>query len=307
MRRQVDLILPAHNEERNIRPIYEEIKTCMDKTGYDFRIFFVDDGSADQTLKVIQALSEEDRRIKFIELSRNFGHQNAIKAGLDHADAAIVIMMDCDLQHPPELIALMLQQYEKGYEIVRTHRKEAEHEGYIKKKTSALFYRLITRFSEVHLEKGSADFRLISGKALDQLRSFNEFDLFYRGLIKWMGFRQISIEFEPQKRLYGETKYTYSKMFSLGLKGFTSFSKKPLYLSAYIGIAISIISVFFLPYVLHALYSGKTVAGWASIMLTISFFGGLNMLVLGIIGIYLGKLFIQNKSRPHYIVRNSNL
>ena len=305
--KKVSLILPAHNEEGNIRPIYEEISKCMGPTKYDFSIIFIDDGSTDQTLSSIQSLAEIDNRVKYIELSRNFGHQYAIKAGLDHTDAEMVIMMDCDLQHPPELIPMMLKEYERGYEIVRTHRKETNHEGYLKKKTSSLFYTLITTFSEVRLEKGSADFRLVSGKALEQLRNFNEMDLFFRGLIKWMGFKQVSIEFEPNERQRGETKYTFAKMFHFGVKGFTSFSTKPLYFSAYLGIFVSIISLLFLPYVLSALLTGHTVAGWASIMLTISFFGGLNLLVLGIIGVYLAKLFMQNKSRPHYIIRNANL
>ena len=226
--KKVSLILPAHNEEGNIRPIYEEITRCMGQTNYDFNIIFIDDGSTDQTLPGIQSLAEIDHRVKYIELSRNFGHQYAIKAGLDHTDAEILIMMDCDLQHPPELIPMMLKEYERGYEIVRTRRKEAGHEGYL-------------------------------------------------------------------------------KMFNLGIRGFTSFSTKPLYFSAYLGILVSIISLLFLPYVLSALFSGHTVAGWASIMLTISFFGGLNLLVLGIIGVYLAKLFVQNKSRPHYIIRNTNL
>lgn len=305
--KKVSLILPAHNEEGNIRPIYEEISKCMGQTNYDFSIVFIDDGSTDQTLSVIQSVAETDNRVKYIELSRNFGHQYAIKAGLDHTDAETVIMMDCDLQHPPELIPMMLKEHERGYDIVRTHRKETNHEGYLKKKTSSLFYTFITKFSEVCLEKGSADFRLVSGKALEQLRNFNEMDLFFRGLIKWMGFKQVSIEFEPNERQRGETKYTYAKMFNLGIRGFTSFSTKPLYFSAYLGIFVSIISLLFLPYVLSALLTGHTVAGWASIMLTISFFGGLNLLVLGIIGVYLAKLFMQNKSRPHYIIRNANL
>jgi dolichol-phosphate mannosyltransferase len=279
----------------------------MRESNYDFTILFIDDGSTDQTLAVIQSIAADDNKVKYIELSRNFGHQFAIKAGLDHTDAEIVIMMDCDLQHPPELIPMMLKECERGYEIVRTHRKETDHESYFKKKTSSLFYSLISKFSEIHIEEGSADFRLVTGKALEQLRKFNELDLFFRGLIKWMGFKQVSIEFQPNKRQHGETKYTYAKMFSLGLRGFTSFSTKPLYFSAYFGIVISIISLSFLPYVLIALFSGETVAGWASIMLTIAFFGGLNLLVLGIIGVYLAKLFMQNKSRPHYIIRNASL
>ncbi len=307
MKNKIDLILPAHNEEANIRPIYEEIKTVMVDTGYDFNLIFIDDGSTDNTLQAVHALAQEDSRIKFIELSRNFGHQNAIKAGLDYSDAEIVIMMDCDLQHPPDLLPMMLKEYEKGNEIVRTCRMEADHESFLKRKTSSLFYKFISGVSQVQLEKGSADFRLISGKALEQLRKFSEFDLFFRGLIIWMGFKQVSIEFLPNERKHGETKYSYAKMFSLGLKGLTSFSIKPLYFSAYFGIATSIISLCFLPYVLSAFFTGKTVAGWASLMLTISFFGGLNLLVLGIIGVYLAKLFMQSKSRPHYIIRNTNL
>ena len=305
--KKVSLILPAHNEEGNIRLIYEEIIGCMSGSDYDFTILFVDDGSTDQTLALIQSLAADDNNVKYIELSRNFGHQYAIKAGLDHTDAETVIMMDCDLQHPPELIPMMLKEHERGYEIVRTRRKEADHESYLKKKTSSLFYSFISKFSEIHLEKGSADFRLVSGKALEQLRNFNEMDLFFRGLIKWMGFKQVSIEFEPNERQRGETKYTFAKMFHFGVKGFTSFSTKPLYFSAYLGIFVSIISLLFLPYVLSALLTGHTVAGWASIMLTITFFGGLNLLVLGIIGVYLAKVFMQNKSRPHYIIRNASL
>lgn len=303
----LDIILPAHNESDNINPIYQEIVQQLEGSNYQFQIFFVDDGSTDDTLEKITALAAKDDRVKYINLSRNFGHQNAIKAGLDHSTADIVIMMDCDLQHPPELLGIMLKEYENGYEIVRTHRHDAEHVGYLKRKTSELFYKVINRFSEIELEKGSADFRLVSGKALDHLRSFNEFDLFYRGLIKWMGFKQISIEFEPQQRLHGKTKYTYARMFSFGLRGFTSFSTRPLYVSAFIGLMFSLISLLYIPYVMYALYIGESVAGWASVMVTIAFFGGFNLMILGIIGIYLSKLFLQSKSRPHYIVRNSNL
>lgn len=301
------MILPAYNEEENIGILYEEIIRIIADVTYQFFLLFIDDGSTDQTLFAIQKLAAKDERVKYIELSKNFGHQYAIKAGIDHADADIVIMMDCDLQHPPELLSLMLKEYERGFEIVRTRRIETSHESYLKRKTSSLFYAFISKFSQVHLENGSADFRLVSGKALEQLRKFNELDLFFRGLIKWMGFKQVSIAFTPNERKHGKTKYSYAKMFSFGMRGFTSFSTKPLYLSAYFGITISIISLLFLPYVLTAFFSGKTVAGWASLMLTITFFGGLNLLVLGIIGVYLAKLFMQSKSRPHYIIRNSNL
>ena len=301
------IILPAHNEADNIVPIYDEIIQHVNSSEYDLSILFVDDGSTDNTLHAISKLAAKDERVKYIEHSRNFGHQNAIKAGLDYTTADVVIMMDCDLQHPPELISKMLSAYREGYDIVRTYRMDASHQSYFKKKSSALFYRFLNYFSEIKMEPGSADFRLVSGKALEQLKSFNEFDLFYRGLIKWMGFNQISIAYEPGQRVAGSTKYTTKRMLSFGLKGFTSFSTKPLYFAAYLGVSVSFLSLLYLPYVFYSIYIGTNVAGWASAIVTIALFGGLNLMVLGIIGIYLSKLFLQSKDRPHYIVKSSNL
>lgn len=307
MKKKLDIILPAHNERGNIIPIYKEITVALAETNFDYSILFVDDGSTDDTLQQIKDLALLDNKVKFIELSRNFGHQNAIKAGLDASRAEVVIMMDCDLQHPPHLINELLNQYELGYDVVRTHRIESKNQGYFKRKSSNLFYNFLNKLSDIQLEQGSADFRLISGAAVDQLKSFNEFDLFYRGLIKWMGFKQMSIEYLPSERLTGITKYTYKNMLRFGLKGFTSFSIKPLYAAAYLGLFFSIASLLYVPYIIHAFYVGTEVPGWASVIATIAFFGGLHLMILGIIGIYLSKLFIQSKNRPHYIVKASNL
>jgi glycosyltransferase involved in cell wall biosynthesis len=304
---RLQVLLPAHNESGNILPIHEEITRALDGKGYDYEILFVDDGSTDDTLDRIKSLASSDPRVKYLELSRNFGHQNAIKAGLDQTEAEILIMMDCDLQHPPTLIREMLEWHEKGYDIVRTRRKAAGHEGLLKKTTSRWFYRLLNSISEIRLEEGSADFRLISGQAIDTLKSFGEFDLFYRGLIKWMGFRQVSIEYEPAPRLSGETKYSYRRMFGFGLKGFTSFSTKPLYLSAYLGVGFAMLSLLYFPYAVWAWVEGKTVSGWTSLIMTVVFFDGLQLMILGIIGIYIAKIFYQSKNRPHYIIKASNL
>ena len=203
MQKTLQLILPAHNESGNILAIYEEICAALASTEYAFEIIFINDGSTDDTLDKIKQLGSEDIRVKYIHLSRNFGHQNAIKAGVDYCTAEVVIMMDCDLQHPPDLINTMLGYYEQGYDVVRTKRQESKDEGFFKRKFSNLFYVLLNKISEIHLDKGSADFRLVSGKALDQLRAFNEYDLFYRGLIKWMGFHQISIDYTPNVRRSG--------------------------------------------------------------------------------------------------------
>lgn len=305
--KKLQVLLPAHNEEGNILPIYEEITNLLQSYSYPYTILFVDDGSTDQTLPILKELSENDSRVKFIELSKNFGHQNALKAGLDQCEADILIMMDCDLQHPPNLIGKMIEAYEKGYEIVRTKRIGVQDQGYLKQKTSSLFYKFLNKFSEVQLEEGSADFRLISGKAISHLKEFDEFDLFYRGLIKWMGFRQVSIEYQPASRLSGETKYSYNKMLSFGLKGFTSFSVRPLYVAAFIGIFFAVISTLYIPYILYTLYEHKEVSGWASVIASVAFFGSLNLIVLGIIGIYISKIFLQIKNRPHYIIRSSNV
>ena len=307
MHTKLDIILPAHNEEGNIHLIYEQLGNALASTNYQYTILFVDDGSTDKSLEHIKELAKNDNKVKYIELSRNFGHQNAIKAGLDASFGDVIIMMDCDLQHPPNVIKELLTQYEQGYDIVRTNRVDNETAGFIKKKTSNLFYKFLNQLSDITLEQGSADFRLISGKAIDHLKSFNEFDLFYRGLIKWIGFKQISLEYHPEKRINGQTKYTFKKMVSFGLKGFTSFSTKPLYFAAYLGFIFSILSTLCVPYIIHAFYTGTQVPGWASVIATIVFFGGLNLMILGIIGIYLSKVFTQSKNRPHYIIKESNL
>jgi len=307
MQTKLEIILPAHNEEGNIRPIYEEILWALETTDYAFTILFVDDGSTDHTLEQIKELATLDNKVKYIEFSRNFGHQNAIKAGLDASTADVIIMMDCDLQHPPILIRELLSHYELGYDIVRTHRVENESAGFVKRKASNIFYKFLNQFSDITLEQGSADFRLVSGKAIDQLKTFNEYDLFYRGLIKWMGFKQVSLAYYPGQRQSGQTKYSVRKMISFGLKGFTSFSTRPLYFAAYLGLIFSLLSTLSIPYIIHAFYTGTQVPGWASVIAAIVFFGGLHLMILGIIGIYLSKLFTQSKSRPHYIIKESNL
>jgi len=304
---KLNIILPAHNEYGNINPIYNEIVVALSSCKYDYEILFVDDGSTDDTLIQIKNLAIADPKVKFIELSRNFGHQNALKAGIDATNADIMIMMDCDMQHPPHLINELLRNYELGYEIVRTHRVDHLSTGFFKTKTSNLFYKILNKLSDIKLEQGSADFRLISGSAITQLKSFSEFDLFYRGLIKWMGYKQISIEYKAEERYTGFTKYTYNKMISFGLKGFTSFSTKPLYFAAYLGFFFASMSIMYIPYIVYTLHVGTDIPGWASVIATIAFFGGVNLMILGIIGVYLSKLFAQSKNRPHYIIKGSNL
>ena len=303
----VDILIPAYNEENNISLMYLQLDQELQYLKFEFNFIFINDGSEDQTLFEIKRIAAQDPRVKYIDLSRNFGHQNALKAGLDHGVSSVAIMMDCDLQHPVKLIANMLALYEDGFDIVRTLRDDQHQRNFFKKFTSIGFYKVLNLFSDIKLEAGSADFRLVSGKALDQLKSFVEFDLFYRGLTKWIGFKQATVKYTPELRLFGHSKYSIGQMLSFGLKGFTSFSTKPLYFAAYMGLFFSICSLFYIPYILYTFYLNQEIPGWSSVIASVAFFGGLNLSILGIIGIYLSKLFTQSKCRPHYIVRESKL
>ncbi|HCL06810.1 MAG TPA: glycosyltransferase [Chitinophagaceae bacterium] len=309
MNKKIYIVIPVCNEEKNIPVIIEAIKATIDATAYDYAITFVDDGSTDNTLAILKARSQEYSNIRFIGLSRNFGHQNALKAGIDSVDetADCVIMMDGDLQHPPELIPVMLEKWKEGNEVVFTIRKDNNNLSLFKRKTSGFFYNLLNKLSDIELEPGAADFRLLDKNVLHIFKRFNENDLFLRGLSKWVGFKQVSIEYVPGDRFSGTTKYTIKKMVRFALQGITSFSTKPLYIAAYLGFAFSMFSILYIPYIIYSYFFDKPISGWSSLIATIAFFGGLQLMILGIIGLYLGKLFMQSKNRPHYIVRESNL
>lgn len=303
----VSIILPAYNEAENIRQVTTILRNVMEPSGYNYEIIIVNDGSTDQTDQVIQELSLQNPRIFYIELSKNYGHQLALKAGMDHAKGDCVISMDCDMQHPPELIPSMLAKWEEGYEVVYTLRKDDKRLSKRKRATSKLFYKLINKLANIGLEDGAADFRLIDRRIVDILKKFKENDPFLRGLLKWVGFRQYALSYQPGQRYAGKSKYTLKKMTSLAVQGMMSFSIRPLYLAVYLGLAFSVLSLLYIPYVLYAFHSGTEVPGWASVIMTIVFFGGLQLCVLGIIGIYVGKIFMQTKNRPNYIIRTTNL
>lgn len=304
--KKLAIVVPVFNEQYNIIPFIEACKQALHSLTIQYSIYFIDDGSTDQSLDIIKQQSKESNLINFISFSRNFGHQNALKAGIDHIEADAFICMDGDLQHPPELIPAMLELWNEGYEVVYTIRQDQKELTLSKRKTSLLFYKFLNKLSDIELESGTADFRLIDKKVVLELRKINETDLFYRGLIKWVGFKQKSITYIPGKRVSGNTKYTFKKMVSFALKGITSFSTKPLYFATYFGLIFSLLSLLYIPYILYSYFFGKVVSGWTSVIATITFFGGLQLMMLGVIGIYLGKLFMQNKQRPHYIIKEEN-
>ncbi len=307
MNKQISIVVPVCNEKANIKVLISSLKDIFATLPYTYNITFVDDGSNDGTLEEIKQYATNNDHIFYIGLARNFGHQNALKAGLDMANGDAVIMMDGDMQHPPELIPEMLQQWETGYDVVYTIRKDHKELPLMKRKTSNMFYNLINNLSDIELEQGTADFRLLDRKLVDVFRQFKEADLFMRGLVKWMGFNQIGIEYEPALRTEGQSKYTVKRMIRFALQGITSFSTRPLYLAAYLGFLFSLLSLLYIPYIIYSYYFGHLISGWASMIATIAFFGGLQLMILGIIGIYLGKLFMQSKQRPLYIVKESNL
>ena len=303
----VSIVIPAFNESGNIAKICSEIGEVFSKLTYSYEIILVADGCTDNTMKTIETLISINKNIFFIEFSRNFGHQLALKAGLDYAKGDCVISMDCDLQHPPGLIPELLAKWEEGFEVVYTIRLEDKKLPLGKKISSRLFYKTLNSLSNVELETGSADFRLLDSKVVSVIRNFHENEPFLRGLFKLIGFKQTSIMFMPNSRHSGKSKYSIQKMIKFALQGVTSFSVKPLYAAIYIGFSFTILSLLYIPYVIHAFHTGKEVSGWASIIMTIVFLGGLQLTILGIIGIYIGKMFMQVKNRPNYIIRSTNI
>jgi glycosyltransferase involved in cell wall biosynthesis len=309
MKKNITIVIPSYNEESNIEKLLECLNEVIATLDYNFKILFVDDGSRDGTISKLKNLAREQQNLFYIELSRNFGHQNALKAGIDYAklNSDAVISMDGDLQHPPSLIPELIARWEEGFDVVYTVRAETESLSYFKNKTSKWFYSLMNKLSEIKFEPGTADFRLIDKRVAEVFSDFTENELFIRGIINWVGFSQFAVDYIPQERFSGKSKYTLSKMIRFAIQGITSFSTRPLYLAVFLGLGLSIFSVvFFSIYVGYSLYFGHPISGWASVITAIVFFGCLNLIVLGIIGIYIGKLFMQSKDRPNYLVKNTN-
>jgi dolichol-phosphate mannosyltransferase len=305
--KNIFIVVPVCNERGNLPLLIEQVNAVFSILPYHHQFLFVEDSSTDGTLEYLKEQAQLNNNIFYISLTKSFGHQNALKAGLDRTESDAVIMMDGDLQHPPALIPELIKEWENGNDIVYTIRNDHKDIGLFKKKTSDLFYEVINSLSDIEIEPGTADFRLMDKKVIHVFRSFKESEIFLRGLIKWMGFQQIGIEYTSGLRHEGKSKYSLKRMIRFALQGITSFSTKPLYIAAYLGMFFSLCSLLYIPYVIFSLLFERLVSGWASLIATIAFFGGLQLMILGIIGIYLGKLFMQSKQRPHYIVKETNL
>lgn len=301
----ISIILPCYNEEENIDRVYSFIKETL--SSYNIEVVFVDDGSADNTLIRLKNIAQKDSCVKFISFSRNFGHQNALKAGYEFATGDCVITMDSDMQHPPTLIPQMIQKWQEGHEIVYTIRIEDKKLPYLKRFASKLFYKFINSISDYKIENGAADFRLVDKKVVKEINKLNESFLFFRGIVSWLGFKQYKIEYIPNKRYAGESKYSLKKMVSFALSGVTSFSIKPLRISVFIGVIFALSSFAYMIYALFSyIFTNKTLSGWTSLLISVLLIGGIQLIMFGVFGEYLGKMFIENKRRSNYIIRETN-
>lgn len=308
LKKKISIIIPAFNESGNIRPLAKAIEEIFQDLNYNYELIFVNDGSSDNTQDILEEIHNANPRINYIEFSRNFGKDLALKSGIDLSHADAIVTMDADLQHPPSLIPKMIAKWETGYEVIYAYRKEANpHYSRLHRAASKTFYNTVNQLSDIDIENGISDFRLVDKKVLAVLKSIDEYEIFLRGLVKWIGFKQIGIEYTPADRMYGTSTYSTKALIKLALQGITSFSTKPLYTATYLGFIFSALSLLYIPYVIYSFYTGAEVHGWASVIMTIVFFGGLQLIILGIIGIYIGKLFMQSKKRPNYIIRNTSL
>ena len=299
----ISIVIPAYNEAQNLSSVLSAVKQVLYPTQIKYEVIIIDDGSSDNTPEIIESLMTRNNELQFIRFSRNFGHQAALKAGIDHARGAAIVSMDADLQHPPGLIVEMIRHWKAGYEIVYTQRRSDPSLGLFKKLTSRFFYKILRAISDVRIEEGTADFMLMDRKVADIIKTQNDPFLFIRGLIPWMGFKQFKLVYDPANRLHGESKYTLRKMTTFAVNGITGFSIKPLRVAIFLGLIISLLSFLYGLYAIWAfLYDDRVISGWASVITSILFIGGIQLIILGIIGEYIGKAYLQSKNRPFYLV-----
>ncbi|MEI7595981.1 MAG: glycosyltransferase family 2 protein [Bacteroidota bacterium] len=302
----LSIVIPLLNEEDNIDKLYVELMAVLKPMSCKYEILFIDDGSTDESFIRILQIKKLDPNVRGISFSRNFGHQAALAAGIAKAKGDVIISMDADLQHPPSLIPDLYAKHLEGFEIVNTKRIETEDAGQIKKITSTVFYKIINSFSDIRIEPGAADFRLITKKVAEAFLEIKEKDRFTRGLVSWMGFSQAFIIYNAPSRTAGVSKYTFSKMLKFAISGITSFSSKPLRLALYSGFMVSLIALVYSIFAIISNIQGKTIPGWTSILLSVLFIGGIQLITLGIFGEYLGKIFIEIKNRPLYIINKTS-
>ena len=302
------IVIPIFNEKESIEQFHQQLVEVLDVLPYSTGIYYIDDGSTDTSQELVALIAAADSRVTIVELSRNFGHQSAITAGLDLAHGDAVITMDGDGQHPPELLPQMMRLFEEGYDIVMTQRVNEQSLGVLKRITSRTFYWLINRLGDTHIQPGSADFRLHSRSVVDAINEMGDYHRFIRGMVAWVGFRTVIIPFAPPERIGGQSKYSFAKMVRLSMDAVFSFSLVPLRIGILLGLFFLFLALLEMAYVLSFWIVGQEnqlVPGWSSLMFVILIVGGFLMVTLGFVGIYIGYIFQQVKGRPPYIVKRT--
>lgn len=301
------IIAPIFNESGNIPDLYIRLRDVLDSTGESWELILIDDGSTDDSADLIRDYAKQDARVKPVLFARNFGHQIAVTAGLDYSRGGAVVIIDSDLQDPPEVILDLITKWKEGYEVVYAVREEREGESWFKLFTAALFYRVISSITDVNIPMDAGDFRLLDRKVVDVLNQMREKHRFLRGMSSWVGFRQTGVPYRRVARQVGETKYPFRKMFRLAINAITSFSYFPLQLATYIGFVAAGISILSIPIVIAIrLWGSETpLLGQATTLIAVLFLGGVQLISLGILGEYIGRLYDEAKGRPLYIVREA--
>ncbi len=301
---KISIVVPFFNEFDGIPPFFQRLIPILDAINGQWEVICVNDGSRDNTLHELLNMRQQDSRIIVIDLSRNFGKEAALTAGLDHANGDVIIPLDADLQDPPEIIPLMINKWKEGYDVVNAVRLFREGETWLKKFSAYSFYRLINRFSTIEIPPDVGDFRLISRPVLEAIKTLPERRRFMKGIFAWVGFNTTTISYTREGRFSGKTKWNYWKLWNFALEGITSFSQIPLQLSSYIGFLVSLGAFFYGIFLLiRTLFFGNDVKGYPSLIIIMLFLGGVQLMVLGVIGEYLGRAYEETKQRPLYLVR----
>ncbi|MEO6904267.1 MAG: glycosyltransferase family 2 protein [Bacteroidia bacterium] len=301
--KHLSIVIPLLNEIGNIPILYQSLITVLEKITANYEIIFVDDGSKDGSFECINEISKQNEKVLGISLSRNFGHQIALTAGIEHTSGEFVVTMDADMQHPAEIIIELYKKQQEGFDIVNTIRTETADSSAFKRISSNWFYKIINQLSDIHIEPAAADFRLMNRKAVNAFLTIKEKDRFTRGLISWMGFKQVTIPYIALSRFSGKSKYSIAKMFRFAADGITSFSAKPLRVSFFAGLIVSLIGLMYAIYAIFTYLFHKTIPGWTSILVSILIIGGMQLISIGIIGEYLARVFNEAKNRPLYLVK----
>lgn len=305
---EISAIIPSYNEQDNVGLMYERMTKALSKISPDYEIIYINDCSKDQTLLRIKELAAKDTHVKYLSFSRNFGHQIAVSAGLDYCSGKAVVIIDGDLQDPPELIEQMYEKYKEGYKVVYARRTSREGETWFKKATAKIFYRLLASMTSIDIPVDVGDFRLIDQVIVKHLRNMPEKSKYIRGQISWIGYKQTFVNYHRDARIYGKTNYPLRKMLRFALDGITAFSDKPLKIASGLGIVAAIVSLLALVYALVAHFCfNSTITGWTSLILSVLFIGGVQLITIGIIGEYIARINNDVRNRPLYILEENNM